>query len=67
MLDVPSPATGVTAGTVPGGGGWDDPLPLGSLPKNWARCTPHRTSGSRKDILEPRLRVRNDAIFIGAV
>lgn len=28
MLNVPSPATGVTAGTVPGGGGWDDPSPL---------------------------------------
>lgn len=53
MLDMPVPTTGVTAGTIPGGGGWGDYPPrhfartLGEMYSHWA-------SGSTKDILEPR-------------
>lgn len=64
MLDVPGPATGVTAGTTPGGGGWVTTF-LGTLPENWRRYTPHQALGSSKDILEPKIRVRYDTISLG--
>lgn len=38
MLDMPAPATGVTAGTIPGVGDGVTIL-LATLPENWGRCT----------------------------
>lgn len=49
MLDVPVPATGVTAGTIPGGGGWGD-----YPPRHFARKLGEIYSSL--GISEPRLR-----------
>lgn len=61
---MPSPATGVTAGTVSGGGGWDDP-PLALCQKSGADELLAEPQAEEKDILELKLRVRNDAVSLG--
>lgn len=53
MLNVPSPATGVIAGTVPGGGGWDD-TPLAVCQKSGADIFLTEPQAAEKDILRAK-------------
>lgn len=65
MLNVPSPATGVTAETVPGVGDGMTPPPRALCQQSGADVFLAEPQAAEKDILESRLRVRNDAISLG--